>query len=186
MRRLLGVLGDESSGHPLEPQPRLDRLDELLGRVEAAGIPVTLELDGDPHRLADGVQLTVFRVAQEALTNTLKHAARPTRAHVVLRARGGHVELDVTDTGPPQIPATDDRTGHPASGRGLRGMRERALASGGELDAGPAPGGGWRVRLRLHAGSPADAEQDVEARADAEANTGADAEPDAEPVTSPR
>jgi signal transduction histidine kinase len=172
MRRLLGVLGDESSGHPLEPQPRLDRLDELLGRVEAAGIPVTMELDGDPHRLADGVQLTVFRVAQEALTNTLKHAARPTRAHVVLRARGGHVELDVTDTGPPQILATGDRTGHPASGRGLRGMRERALAYGGELDAGPAPGGGWRVRLRLHADAPTAAEPD--------------AEPDAEPATATR
>jgi signal transduction histidine kinase len=164
MRRLLGVLGDESSGHPLEPQPKLDRLDELLKRVEAAGIPVTMELAGDPHRLADGVQLTVFRVAQEALTNTLKHAARPTRAHVALRVRAGLVELDVTDTGrpPPLGPdaasatnATHPGPSLPASGRGLRGMRERALAYGGDLEAGPGPAGGWRVRLRLQAAADA-------------------------------
>ncbi len=98
MRRLLGVLRDHSSAQPLEPQPSLDRLDELLARVHAAGIPVTIDLDGDPHRLADGVQLTVFRVAQEALTNTLKHAARPTRAHLALSCRPGQVELEVTDT----------------------------------------------------------------------------------------
>ena len=87
------------SAQPLEPQPSLDRLDELLARVHAAGIPVTMEIDGDPRRAPDGVQLTVFRVAQEALTNTLKHAARPTRAHLALRCRPGSVELEVTDTG---------------------------------------------------------------------------------------
>jgi signal transduction histidine kinase len=162
MRRLLGVLGDESSGHPLEPQPKLDRLDELLKRVEAAGIPVTMELAGDPHRLADGVQLTVFRVAQEALTNTLKHAARPTRAHVALSIRAGLVELDVTDTGrpPPASAASAAQPANappslPASGRGLRGMRERALAYGGHLEAGPGPAGGWRVKLRLQADTDA-------------------------------
>ncbi len=95
MRRLLGVLRDRSSAQPLEPQPSLDRLDELLARVHAAGIPVTMDLDGDPRGLADGVQLTVFRVAQEALTNTLKHAPRPTRAHLALSCRPGQVELEV-------------------------------------------------------------------------------------------
>jgi signal transduction histidine kinase len=142
MRRLLGVLSDQSSTQPLEPQPSLGRLDELLARVHAAGIPVTMELDGDLHELADGVQLTVFRVAQEALTNTLKHAARPTRAHLALSCRPGQVELEVTDTG-------ERRAAITPGGRGLHGMRERAASYGGQLEAGPGPRGGWRVHLRL-------------------------------------
>lgn len=144
MRRLLGVLRDESSGYPLEPQPSLGRLDELLARVHAAGIPVTMDLDGDPHELADGIQLTVFRVAQEALTNTLKHAARPTRAHLALSCRPGQVELEVTDTGN-RRPAAGS-----SGGRGLHGMHERAATYGGKLEAGPRPQGGWRVHLRLN------------------------------------
>jgi signal transduction histidine kinase len=142
MRRLLGVLRDESSAQPLEPQPSLDRLDELLARVHAAGIPVTMDLDGDPHELADGVQLTVFRVAQEALTNTLKHADRPACAHLALSCRSGQVELEVTDTGGGRAVAG-------SGGRGLHGMRERASTYGGKLEAGPRPQGGWRVHLWL-------------------------------------
>jgi signal transduction histidine kinase len=148
MRRLLGVLREDAAEQPLAPQPRLDRLDELLAQVHAAGIPVTIDLDGDPNELPEGVQLTVFRVAQEALTNTLKHAPRPTSAHLALRCESRSVELEVTDTG-----AIAARTGSSASlagsGRGLSGMRERAAAYGGRLDAGPAPDGGWRVHLRL-------------------------------------
>jgi signal transduction histidine kinase len=144
MRRLLGVLRDESSAQPLEPQPGLGRLDDLLARVHAAGIPVTMELEGNPRELADGVQLTVFRVAQEALTNTLKHATRPTSAHIALCCRQGRVELEVTDTG-------QGRAGAPTpGGRGLRGMRERAASYGGRLEAGPGPRGGWRVHLLLN------------------------------------
>jgi signal transduction histidine kinase len=142
MRRLLGVLRDGSPEHPLEPQPSLGRLDELLNRVHAAGIPVTMELKGNPHELADGVQLTVFRVAQEALTNTLKHAARPTRAHLTLSCRPGQVELEVTDTGSPRASAV-------SGGRGLHGMRERAATYGAKLEAGPRAQGGWRVHLLL-------------------------------------
>ncbi len=143
MRRLLGVLGDGAAEHTLEPQPSLLRLDELLARVHAAGIPVTMELHGDPHELADGVQLTVFRVAQEALTNTLKHAVRPTCAHLSLSCHPGRVELEVTDTGGGRAPAST------SGGRGLHGMRERAATYGGRLEAGPGPQGGWRVHLRL-------------------------------------
>jgi signal transduction histidine kinase len=143
MRRLLGVLRDEASAQPLEPQPSLGRLDELLARVHAAGIPVTMDLHGDPHELADGVQLTVFRVAQEALTNTLKHATRPTSAHIALCCRQGRVELEVTDTGQARAAPTP-------GGRGLRGMRERAASYGGKLEAGPGPRGGWRVHLLLN------------------------------------
>jgi signal transduction histidine kinase len=144
MRRLLGVLREESEAQPLEPQPSLGRLDELLARVHAAGIPVTMDLEGDPHELADGVQLTVFRVAQEALTNTLKHASRPTRAHLALSCRPGRVELEVTDTGSEQAVVAA------SGGRGLHGMRERAASYGGRLEAGPRPQGGWRVHLRLN------------------------------------
>jgi signal transduction histidine kinase len=159
MRRLLGVLGEEEEGgaQPLAPQPGLDRLDRLLAQVHAAGIPVTMDLDGDPGGLTEGVQLTVFRVAQEALTNTLKHAARPASAHLALRCEQGAVELDVTDTGkrprgtagppPPPPPPPPPLSG--GGGRGLRGMRERAAAYGGRLDAGPGPDGGWCVSLRL-------------------------------------
>ena len=148
MRRLLGVLRDEPQDNPLEPQPGLDRLDDLLARVNAAGIPVTVDVDGDPRQLAEGVQVTVFRVAQEALTNALKHAVRPASAHVTLRCGSGDVQLDVTNTG--CAPPTTRSPGVSGGGRGLRGMRERASAYGGELDAGPTAGGGWQVRLRLH------------------------------------
>jgi signal transduction histidine kinase len=148
MRRLLGVLREDTAEQPLAPQPRLDRLDELLAQVHAAGIPVTMDLDGDPRELPEGIQLTVFRVAQEALTNTLKHAARPTSAHVALSCAPRSVELEVTDTG-----RSAGLAGPPTSlagcGRGLSGMRERAAAYGGELDAGPGLDGGWRVHLRL-------------------------------------
>ena len=151
MRRLLGVLreGEQAGAQPLAPQPGLDRLDGLLAQVHAAGIPVTMDLDGDPRQLPDGVQLTVFRVAQEALTNTLKHAARPTSAHLALRCEHGRVELEVTDTGAPSRGAPRPQPLAGGGGRGLRGMRERAAAYGGRLDAGPGPDGGWRVSLRL-------------------------------------
>jgi signal transduction histidine kinase len=138
MRRLLGVLRDRSSAQPLEPQPSLDRLDELLARVHAAGIPVTMDLEGDPHGLADGVQLTVFRVAQEALTNTLKHAARPTRAHLALSCRPGQVELEVIDTG-------EGRTGEGWTGEGRVGEGQAGEGRAGEGQAGEGRAGGGRA-----------------------------------------
>lgn len=156
MRRLLGVLAEDSEPGPLEPgllepQPTLERLDDLLARVQAAGIPVTVTLDGELTDLAPGVQLTIFRVAQEALTNALKHTSSPSTAHVELRRRGDVVQLEVTNSGVPARGAPNP------GGRGLRGMRERAHAYGGELDAGPIDGGGWRVRLRLAASARPDA-----------------------------
>jgi signal transduction histidine kinase len=144
MRRLLGVLRDDASAEPFAPQPGLDRLDDLLARVEAAGVPVSIEIEGDPHELSSGVQLAVFRVAQEALTNALKHAGRPASARLALRIADGRVELTVTNTGL-------QTSGPGSGGRGLRGMRERAAAYGGTLEAGPLPEGGWRVWLRLAA-----------------------------------
>jgi signal transduction histidine kinase len=154
MRRLLGVLHDEAEAGPYEPQPGLDRLDDLLARVEAAGVPVSIAIEGDVQELSSGVQLTIFRVTQEALTNTLKHAPRPTRAALTLRRSAAGVILEVTNTAPPGASAPDRvpvPTGPPAGGRGLRGMRERASAYGGRLEAGPLAEGGWRVRLTLGA-----------------------------------
>jgi signal transduction histidine kinase len=156
MRRLLGVLRGELAAEPFSPQPTLERLDELIARVDAAGIPVAVDVHGNLQDLAPGVQLAVFRVAQEALTNTLKHAARPTTASVQLRCGSGRVDLDVTNTGtqldsgdqpPVTLPASD--------GRGLLGMRERANIYDGELDVGPTDDGGWRVHLRLQTDSAA-------------------------------
>ena len=146
MRRLLGILRDGPSPEPLRPQPRLVELKQIVERVRAAGVPVRLDIDGDPRALSEGTQLAVFRVAQEALTNTLKHAARPTAVRLRLRCDPERVELEATDTGPPSQIAGKD-------GKGLRGMRERAFAYGGELQAGPREEGGWRVHMHLlHAG----------------------------------
>ncbi len=145
MRRLLGILRDGPLEQPLQPQPRVAELELLAERVRAAGVPVELVIDGDPGLLPEGIQLALFRVAQEALTNTLKHAARPASARVSLRCGHERVELDATDTGGP-APDTS------AAGRGISGMRERALAYGGELQAGPRPEGGWRVQMRLRPG----------------------------------
>ncbi len=145
MRRLLGILRDGPLEQPLRPQPRVAELELLAERVRTAGIPVELVIDGDPALLPEGVQLALFRVAQEALTNTLKHAARPASARVALRCSREQVELDATDTGA-------YTPGGVGAGRGISGMRERALAYGGELQAGPRPEGGWRVHMRLRPG----------------------------------
>jgi signal transduction histidine kinase len=155
MRRLLGALRGEPASEPFAPQPTLERLDELIARVDAAGIPVTVDVDGNLQELAPGVQLAVFRIAQEALTNTLKHAARPTTARLQLRCVGGQVELDVTNSGSParEPGASDPRAA--SDGRGLLGMRERANIYDGELDVGPTEDGGWRVHLRLQTDAPA-------------------------------
>jgi signal transduction histidine kinase len=142
MRRLLGILRDDAEQRPLRPQPRLGELEQVVERVRAAGVPVSLEIGGDPRVLPEGIQLAVFRVAQEALTNTLKRATRPTAVSLSLCCELDRVELEATDSGRPS------RSGVRV-GRGLRGMRERALAYGGELEAGPRPEGGWRVHLEL-------------------------------------
>lgn len=145
MRLLLGVLRDGEEAEPREPQPQIAGLQGIVDGVCAAGVPVELEVEGDPQAVSAGVQLAVFRVAQEALTNTLKHAARPTSAHVSLHCDSQRVELHVLDTGPRAVAANR------GLGRGIAGMRERAHAYGGELHAGPRPEGGWRVHMRVRA-----------------------------------
>jgi signal transduction histidine kinase len=147
MRRLLGVLGpDEDSGRA--PQPGTDDLPVLLEQVRSAGLPVTLTLEGRPDDLPAGAQLTLFRLIQESLTNSLKHAGPAATAAIGLRYRRGEVELEILDTGVGGRAAPSPRA-QPGQGRGLTGMRERAAAYGGAVEAGPRQGGGWRVATRL-------------------------------------
>ena len=141
MRRLLGVLREDEAA-ALAPQPGLADLDALLEQVRAAGLPVMLETSGTPIPLGAGAELTVFRLVQEALTNTLKHAGTDVRATVRLRYEADGIDVEVTDDGSGHAPDS-------ANGQGLSGMRERAAVYGGAIDAGPRPGGGWRVHTRL-------------------------------------
>jgi signal transduction histidine kinase len=141
MRRLLGVLR-EGAGVQRAPQPGTDDVPELLDQVRAAGLPVTLVVEGAAGRLPPAAQLTVFRLIQEALTNSLKHAGPGATAAITLRYDGAGVELDVSDTGAGAASANP-------GGQGLDGMRERAAVYAGAVEAGPRPEGGWRVRARL-------------------------------------
>jgi signal transduction histidine kinase len=139
MRRLLGVMRQEDAPQHA-PAPVLDNLGELLGTVRTAGLPVALAVTGDQSGLPPTAQLAIYRMIQEALTNTLKHAAASS-ARVSLSYRPGEVELEVTDDGQPS-PAS-------AGGHGIAGMRERAAVFGGTVSAGPLPGGGWRIHTVL-------------------------------------
>jgi signal transduction histidine kinase len=140
MRRLLGVLRRADEDLALAPQPSLARLDTLLEQLRGAGLPVELRVEGEPSELPASVDLSAFRIVQEALTNTLKHAG-PARALVVVRYTAHAIELEVSDDGSANI--TNGGAGH-----GLIGMRERVTMLGGEFEAGREPGG-YRLRARL-------------------------------------
>jgi signal transduction histidine kinase len=145
-RRLLGVLRDPEEQADLAPQPGTGDLDALAASVQAAGLPVNLVIDGDVTALPAAVDVSVYRIIQEALTNVLKHAG-PARADVTIGCAEDTVTVEVTDEGMAE-PAGKD----PAGGHGLAGMRERTAVFGGELVAGPRPGGGFAVRARLPLG----------------------------------
>jgi signal transduction histidine kinase len=145
-RRLLGVLRDPEEGAGLAPQPGIGGLNELAASVRAAGLPVSLAINGEPAVLPAAVDVSVYRIVQEALTNVLKHAG-PARADVTIGCTREAVTIEITDNG---TGGSGDQA--PASGHGLTGMRERAAVFGGELAAGPRPGGGFAVRARLPLG----------------------------------
>jgi signal transduction histidine kinase len=148
MRRLLEILKSQGEADGREPQPGLAQLDDLIEGMRSTGILVEAEVAGAPRPLPPGVDLSAYRIVQEALTNTLKHAGGA-RAHVLVRYDPNAVEVEVVDDGPGP-PAAADANGA-ATGHGLIGMRERMQLFGGELDAGPRPGGGFRVWARLPA-----------------------------------
>ena len=142
-RRLLDVLRDTDQETGLTPQPGMAELGALASTIRAAGLPVNLDVGGAPAALAAAVDLSVYRIVQEALTNVLKHAG-PARADVRIGCAGNAVTIEVTDDG-----TREPSRQPPAGGHGLAGMRERAAIFGGELQAGPRPGGGFTVRARL-------------------------------------
>ncbi len=142
MRRLLGVLRDQDDDHSeFVPQPGIPELGLLAETVRAAGLDVHLDVDGDCDGLPSGLELSVYRIVQEALTNTLKHAGAA-QARVRVRREGDSLTIDVIDDG--AAPTIAARAGH-----GLLGMRERVALFGGSLDTGPGAEGGWAVRATL-------------------------------------
>jgi signal transduction histidine kinase len=147
MRRLVGMLRTEDEEIALAPLPSLAHLDALAAHITRAGLPVTVEIDGTPTDLPPGIDISAYRIVQEALTNALKHAG-PARARVKVRYGPGALEIEVADDGRGGSPAT-------ATGHGLTGMRERVAVYGGELAAAPRHDGGFAVRARLPLGGPA-------------------------------
>ncbi|TDC81500.1 histidine kinase [Actinomadura sp. 7K507] len=143
MRRLLGVLREHDDAGAFAPQPGVGELDDLVEHVRASGLGVAFEMDGTPAAMSKGRELTVYRIVQEALTNTLKHAGPHVAVSVRLRYAEDALEIRVVDDGRGAA-APDDGRGH-----GLAGMRERVAVYGGEVRAAPRPGGGFEVLARL-------------------------------------
>ncbi|WP_246267231.1 sensor histidine kinase [Nonomuraea typhae] len=149
LRHVMGLLagpGDEQAAVPadgLAPQPGLDQLDSLIERVRAAGLPVHADVAQPPGPLPPGVELAAYRVVQEALTNTMKHA-NGAAASVAIRYRGEWMEIEIGDTGGARAARAGD-----GQGRGLAGLRERLTIYGGTLRTGPSGGDGYTVLARL-------------------------------------
>ncbi|WP_018811963.1 sensor histidine kinase [Salinispora pacifica] len=156
LRHLLGLLapaadGQEAAETPDEyaPQPSLSQLSQLVDRIAFAGLPVDVRVSGEPHPLPTGIDVTAYRIIQEALTNVLKHGEAD-RAEVEVRYAHRYLRVEVLNPGPSVL------SGQPAArqpadgaGRGLRGLRQRIAVYGGDLDARRRLGGGYRVRARI-------------------------------------
>jgi len=145
LRHLLDVLRPDSGNTALGPQPGIADLPRLAAQLDEAGISVKMDVSGIPDGLPARVDLFVYRIVQESLTNVLKHAGDAPLPSVLVTGRAGEIAIEVTDHG-------RGATILPGSGHGVIGMRERALLLGGTLDAGPVPNGGWRVKAILPTG----------------------------------
>lgn len=145
MRALLGLVRALDDSAELEPQPGIANLPELCWRVTEAGVPVELSIEGNVEEIPMGLDLSVYRIVQESLTNVLKHAGRPARADVEVRVDRSGLSIDVTDSG-------GGPDGEADGGHGLIGIRERVALYGGEFDAGAAAEGGFAIRIRLPRG----------------------------------
>jgi signal transduction histidine kinase len=144
MRRMVGVLRESGAGVELEPPPGLDQLDRLAEKFRTAGLPVTVSVSGTTRELAPGLDLTAYRLVQEGLTNTLRHARNARSAAVAIDYGTSRIELAVRDDGQPVNGAHS-----PEPGSGLLGMRERVAVYGGSLVARVRPEGGFELVATL-------------------------------------
>jgi signal transduction histidine kinase len=142
MRHLVDILEQPDQEHPLVPPPTVAMLDDLIAQMRAAGLHVDLAIEGQPRPLAPGVELSAYRIVQEALTNVLKHAG-PAQAQVHVRYARDLLEVEVTDDG------RGGGNGALGAGRGLVGMRERVALYGGQFRARARVEGGFVVQARL-------------------------------------
>ncbi|MEU8848296.1 sensor histidine kinase [Streptomyces sp. NPDC093982] len=151
MRRLLGVLrtGEHQESGEYVPQPDVEQIDDLIQQCRSSGLPVDFKVEGTPRPLPSGVELTAYRIVQEALTNTRKHGGPNTGASVRLVYFDDGLGLLVEDDGKGAPHELYEDGGADGSGHGLIGMRERVGMVGGTLDAGPRPGGGFRISALL-------------------------------------
>ncbi|QES49457.1 two-component sensor histidine kinase [Streptomyces venezuelae] len=151
MRRLLGVLrtGEPQESEDYVPQPDVEQIEVLVEQVRAAGLTVDFAVEGAPRQLPSGVELTAYRIVQEALTNTRKHGGPDARASVRLVYFDDGLGLLVEDDGRGAAHELYEDGGADGAGHGLIGMRERVGMVGGTLDAGPRPGGGFRISALL-------------------------------------
>ena len=167
MRAMFGLLRDSEPVPGLEPQPGVAQLGALAERIRATGLAVDLAVEGTPFPLGAAAEVTVYRIVQEALTNTIRHAGA-SRASVTIGYDAPRVRVRVSDNGtavpasapgavaggnPGAVAGTGDDPGTGSQGHGIDGMRERAAMHGGTVTAGPAPGGGWSVTANLHGGA---------------------------------
>jgi signal transduction histidine kinase len=155
MRRLLGVLRQEAEPRgSLTPAPGLAEVETLAAEVAKAGVRVEVRIEGTPAELPAGLDLSAYRIVQEALTNVVRHAG-PAIARVAIRYEPGRVAVEVVDDGKGLASASGRRSGDSdpqlrgSAGLGLAGMRERVALYGGTLEAGPLPGGGFKVAASL-------------------------------------
>ncbi|MBV2153367.1 histidine kinase [Kitasatospora sp. SUK 42] len=156
LRHLLGLLAPAADGSEepeqegFSPQPSLSRLSPLIDRFAFAGLPVEVRISGEPRPLPGGVDVTAYRIIQEALTNALKHGDGVT-AEVTVRYADHYLRVEVLNSGPSVLSGSSTPTPKRAdgAGRGLIGLRERVAVYGGDLDARRRLGGGYRVRARI-------------------------------------
>jgi signal transduction histidine kinase len=147
MHRLLGFLRQEDDADEVAPPPNLRQLDVLAAELDQVNFSVEVHVEGEQRVLPTSVEASAYRVVQEALTNTIKHAEGATTAQVRVRYRPEEVEVEIVDDGRGQTAAPPKRVGH-----GLLGMRERVALHGGQLTAGPRPGGGYTVHATFPLG----------------------------------
>ncbi|WP_051808490.1 sensor histidine kinase [Actinoplanes subtropicus] len=149
MRRLVGVLRGAGDAPPDADEHRRITLEQLVERARSAGLPIAVEVQGERTGVPPAVELTLYRLVQESLTNVLRHAGQGATGRLTVRYAPTSVEMEMADDGSGAIAPTPDRP----DGHGLIGMRERVAVHGGEFEAGPVLGGGWRVRATIPLGA---------------------------------